>query len=193
MESKRTVHKGNACSFRHDENKRGKVTQSSISVSRAPTQNDGEVLSKGISEAVVLLERDLEDRAKTTFVEIVRIRDVILGILPNVNITKHIRDAILVKSAYSGTIRLTVSLTRSRRKVAVKVLQNQSSCNLNNPAEINGHSRVAPSRKYHLLQKVQYCTLPEANQFRETCATTSNQENAPAPERRNTPTGMISN
>ena len=50
MESKRTVHKGNACSFRHDENKRGKVTQSSISVSRAPTQNDGEVLSKRISQ-----------------------------------------------------------------------------------------------------------------------------------------------
>ena len=52
-----------------------------------------------------------------------QIRHVIFGILPHVNTTKHNRDANSVKSAYSGTRRLTVSsLTRSRRKVVVKDL-----------------------------------------------------------------------
>ena len=82
--------KGNAGSFRHDENKRGQVTQSSSPAPKPQTQSD---------EAVVLLERDIKDRAKTTSVA----RHVTFGVLPNVNITKHNRDANLVKSASSGT------------------------------------------------------------------------------------------
>ena len=105
--------KGNVCSFRQDENYRGKANQ-----------NDGKSSLKGKS----LRGRSLsgkgypEDRAKTTSVEILRITHVIFGILPNVNITKHNRDANSMTSVYSGTKRLTVSPTRSRRKVVVKVL-----------------------------------------------------------------------
>ena len=115
MESKTTVHKRKRfCSFRHDENKRGKVTQLFPPAPRAQTQKKRwekfsachEVSSGGRSskpgaqgfrsrrspffdkEAALLRERDLEDRAKTSSVEIVRIRHVIFGILPNVNIIK---------------------------------------------------------------------------------------------------------
>ena len=54
------------------------------------TQNDGKGSLKGysLSEVVVLLERDPEDRAEFTSLEIVRICHVISGILPNVNFTK---------------------------------------------------------------------------------------------------------
>ena len=78
---------------------------------------------KGIfSEAAVLLERNLEEREKTTSVEIVRIRHVILGILPNVNVTKHNRDVNSVISASSCTKRLAVIPTRNQRKQVIKVL-----------------------------------------------------------------------
>ena len=74
----------------------------------------GTFLWKGkLSEAAVFPERDLEDRAKATSVEIVRISHVIFGIFPNVNVTIQKRDANSVASAHSGTKRLTVRLTRS--------------------------------------------------------------------------------
>ena len=48
----------------------------------------GKILGKGkLSKAAVLLERDLEDRAKTIPVELVRTRNVIFGNLPKANIT----------------------------------------------------------------------------------------------------------
>ena len=79
-----------------------------------------EVLRKGnLPEAVVFLERDIKDRAEITSVKTVRICHVIIDILPYVKITKVVRDANLAQSAYSCTKRLTVSPTRSRRKVVV--------------------------------------------------------------------------
>ena len=83
------------------------------------TRNDGRRPSKGKS----LRGRSPsgkgypEDRAKTASVEIVRIRHVILGILPNVNITKHNRNANSVKSENLGTERLSsVSETNDRKE-----------------------------------------------------------------------------
>ena len=91
--------RGDDCRFRHDGNKRGKATQSSSPAPKPQTQSDRKHLRKGkLSEAVVLLERDIKDRAKTTSVA----RHVTFGVLPNVNITKHNRDAKLVKSASSA-------------------------------------------------------------------------------------------
>ena len=58
------------------------------------------------SEAVVGKIKKLAD---ITLKETVRIRRVILGILPYVNITKLIRDANSAKGSYSSTLRLTVS------------------------------------------------------------------------------------
>ena len=45
--AKRQCTKGNACSFRHDENKRGKVTQLFPPAPRAQTQNGGKSSLKG--------------------------------------------------------------------------------------------------------------------------------------------------
>ena len=53
------------------------------------------------------MERDLQDRAKTTSVEIARFRHLIFGIFPNVNITKHNLDANSAKSVWSGILMLT--------------------------------------------------------------------------------------
>ena len=49
-----------------------------------------------------------------------RIRRVVIGVLPNVNITELNRDAISAKSVYSSTLRLTVSPAKSRRNVPEK-------------------------------------------------------------------------
>ena len=107
----------------HDEKKRGKATQSSCSAPEPQTQNDGKSSLFGkLSDAAVLLERDTKDRAKTVSVEIVRIRHVIFDILPNINISKHNGDANSAKTAYSGTLRLTVSPTSNRRRLVIKVL-----------------------------------------------------------------------
>ena len=113
MESKKTVHKRK----RHEDSKRGKATQLSSPARKWQTQNDWKKFyEKNLSEAAVLLERDLEDRAKTTSIEIVRIRHVILGTHPNVSITKHNRDAHSVNSAYSGTKRGRQSAQQRDRK-----------------------------------------------------------------------------
>ena len=57
---------------------------------------------ESLPEAAALLEGDPEYRAETTSAECVRIRPVIFGIRPNVNITKRNRDANSVKSAYEA-------------------------------------------------------------------------------------------
>ena len=70
-----------------------------------------------LPEAVVLQDRNIKKRADFTLKETARIRRVIIGILPYVKITKLNRDANSAISAYSGTLRLTVSPAKSRRKV----------------------------------------------------------------------------
>ena len=71
---------------------------------KSQSHSDGKILrEEKFSVAGVCLGRDLEDRAKTTSVECTK--HVTFGVLPNVNITKHNRDANLVKSASSGTKR----------------------------------------------------------------------------------------
>ena len=60
-----------------------------------------EALRKGsLPEAPVLLEGKLKKRADITFKETVRIRRVIVGILPSVQITSLNQDAKSTKSAY---------------------------------------------------------------------------------------------
>ena len=77
----------------------------------------GKVLRKGnLLEAAVILERDIKVREEITLLEIARIRHVIIGIL-NEN-----RDATSVKSGSLCTEKLTVSLTRNRRRMVVKDL-----------------------------------------------------------------------
>ena len=73
-------------------------------------------------EAVVFKEGKIKGRADTTSNEIVRIRHVIIGILPFVKITILKRDANSAESAYSGTLRLTVSPTKAEEKVVEKDL-----------------------------------------------------------------------
>ena len=75
----------------------------------APTETRG----KWPSEAAVLLERDVKNRAEMTLMETVRTRHVIIGMS---KITRHNRDAVAVKSASSCTERLTVSLNKKPKK-----------------------------------------------------------------------------
>ena len=75
---------------------------------------------ESLPQAVVPHEGDVKKRDDITLKETLRIRRVIIGILPHVNITKQNRDANSAKCAYSGTLRLTVSPGKSRRKVLVK-------------------------------------------------------------------------
>ena len=48
--------------------------------------------------------------------------------------------------------RTSCSTWHHARALLPRLFLNQSSSNLNNPAKINGHSRVAPWRNYHFLQ-----------------------------------------
>ena len=68
----------------------------------------------------VHLERKDKDRARIAWKETVRIRCVIIGILPYVKITNLNRDAHSAKSAHSSTLRRTDGPVKSRRKVTEK-------------------------------------------------------------------------
>ena len=112
--------KGSVCSFRHDENQCGKTTQSLLLIPNRRLKTTGFFLKGIFLEAAVFLERDLEVRAKTTSVEIVRISHVIFVIFPNVNITKHIRDANSVKSAFFMHEQVDSQLTKNPKKIGGK-------------------------------------------------------------------------
>ena len=71
-----------ACSFRHDDSKCGKKTQSSSLTPRPQTQSD--LRKEVLPEAAAHLERDFENRADITSKETVLLRHVIIGILPYV-------------------------------------------------------------------------------------------------------------
>ena len=73
-------------------------------------------------EAVVLQEGNIKERAEIASKETVRIRRVIIGILPSVKITNQKRDANSAKSANPGTERVTASPARSPRRVVEKDL-----------------------------------------------------------------------
>ena len=61
--------RGDACSFRHDENKRGKSPRSSLLFQNRRQSSMGKILRKeSLLEARVRLGRDIEDRAKATSV-----------------------------------------------------------------------------------------------------------------------------
>ena len=66
--------RADACSFLHNEIKRGKVMRPSSLAPKSQTQSDGKILrEEKFSVAGVRLGRDIEDRAKTTSVESARI------------------------------------------------------------------------------------------------------------------------
>ena len=68
-------------------------------------------------EKAVNLERKVKERARIILMGIVRIRRVIIDILPYVNSTKLIRDANSATSVYSHILRLRDSPLKSRRRV----------------------------------------------------------------------------
>ena len=107
MESRRAVSKEDVCSFRHDDLLRD----------RGHKVNE-EVFRKGKpSEAVVLEDGKIRKRADISSKETVRIRHVIIGILPYVKKDKSESGCIFgEKVRISSTLKLAVSLTRSRRK-----------------------------------------------------------------------------
>ena len=112
--------RGDSCSFIHGSNL-GQRAQSSSLAPQAQTQIDGRKLSKGIGPRGDWKERDPSDRAKTTSVEIARIRRVISGILPDVKITNLSRDANSAISICWDILRLTGSPVKGRRKVAERL------------------------------------------------------------------------
>ena len=74
------------------------------------------------SPASVRSGRDIEDRAKITWMEIARTPRVILGILPCVRITDLYRAACSMKCDHFCTRRLIVSRTKDRSRVVKRVL-----------------------------------------------------------------------
>ena len=101
MESKMTVHKRNACSFRHDENKRGSHRSHPLLLQNFRRKATGKSLRKErLSEAGVRLRRNIEDRAKNASVGNARPIRVIHGIFPCIRITKPNRAGSSVKSAF---------------------------------------------------------------------------------------------
>ena len=123
VECKRTVFKGRCLQFpprRQQAEKENTIVLSCSKVADTTTEED--FRKESLPEAVVLHEGDIEKRADSTLKETVRNHHVIIRILPFVSTTKLNRDANLAKSAYSGTLRLTVSQTKSRKIMVVKVL-----------------------------------------------------------------------
>ena len=118
---------------------------------------------RNLSEAPVLVGS--RRPCKDTSLENVRVRHVFDGILPNVNITKHNRDAKSAASVYSGTMRLTVSPTRSRRKAVVKVLLLHSRI----PSNFAAYSRLQRRRNsssfygrvHNPWNRSEACNLPK--------------------------------
>ena len=99
--------RGVSCSFSHGNN-RGQQTQSSSLAPQTQTQIDGRRPSKGTGpKEKVLLEGKAKKRAKVTSKEIARIRRVIIGILPYVEITNLNRDANRARNVDSDMLRLT--------------------------------------------------------------------------------------
>ena len=115
--AKRQCSKGDSCSFRHEDNQRGRKHNRPLL--RSKTKNDGRRLSKGSAtkESIQTLD-DEEDLRKETLPgesvhqkersnivqklhqkEIVRIRDVIIGVHPYVKISKLNRNANSARSA----------------------------------------------------------------------------------------------
>ena len=127
---KDSVQKGDACSFRHDDNQLGKKTQSSSLAPRQQTDNVGRKPSEGKSpRGSSLCGRRNQISVQTLLYKgTVRIRPVIIGILPHVKITNLNRDANSANSADSDTLRLTARTTekpnKSGGKVSVALLKN---------------------------------------------------------------------
>ena len=149
--------KGNkeiAISGKQKESKRGKVTQSSSLAPRPQTQDDGKRYSKGKSPmgrspSGKRCQRPYRNDLNGKLYEPVH---VIFGILPNVNIINQNRDANSVKSACSGTKRLTVSLTNDRKRMVEKVLLPHCRIPSNEVAYSRMWSRRNPSRFYGRTQ-----------------------------------------
>ena len=99
---------GNACSFRHDDRKRGNGTQSSPLAPIPQTQNDRKSFSKGKSpRGRVPSGKGYQKQCRKQLNGNCTNRSCDFDIVPAVNIIKHNRDANSVKSAYSGTEGLT--------------------------------------------------------------------------------------
>ena len=73
-----------------------------------------------LPSAAVLLERKVKDHAEKSSKEIVRIRRVTIGILPNVKIAYLYRDENSATNACLDTLRLMGSPAKSRRGVEGK-------------------------------------------------------------------------
>ena len=111
--------RGDSCSSRHGDNQRGQPAQSSSLAPRSQRQNDERRPSKGNApqwKLSIRKERS-KDRARIASKEIVRIRRVIIGVLPYDGITNLNQEANSAKSAYSGTLRRTVSPVKKWKKV----------------------------------------------------------------------------
>ena len=113
--------RGDSSSFSHGSDC-GRRTRSS---SRAPKKLRHRLTEESPRKAwapqeKVPLEGNVKNCAKNTPKELVRIRRVIVGILPHVRITYLNRDANLANYVHLDTLRLTDGPVKSRRKVTEK-------------------------------------------------------------------------
>ena len=99
--------RGDSCSVGHGTN-RGQRAQSCSLAPKAQTQTDGRKPSKGSGHRgkKPILEEKAGKRVKKSSKESVRLRRVIIGILPYVKITSLYRDANSATTVFSDTLRL---------------------------------------------------------------------------------------
>ena len=121
MESQRAVSKGDHCSFRHDINKRGKMTQPNPSLSSFTRQNERNASRTDVKEERVPVVECLDGLARISSKELTPIHSVKNGILQNACSTSLRVDADLGKSALMRVARLKNSPANGLKRMVTKV------------------------------------------------------------------------
>ena len=112
---------GDNCSFRHDINKRAKLTQPNSSPSSFVQQNERNASRTRSREARVPVVECLDGLARITSKELAPIHSVKTGILQNACCTSPRVVADLGKSALMRIVRLTNSLAKRTKIMVTKV------------------------------------------------------------------------
>ena len=113
--------KGDNCSFRHETNKRAKITPSNPSPNSFMQQNERKLREPEVPEEEVTAVECLDGHARITSKELAPIHSVKSGTLQNACSTRPRVVADLVKSALVHIARLPNSLAKGLKRMMTKV------------------------------------------------------------------------
>ena len=115
------IRTGDNCSFGHDINKRGKMTQSNTFPNSFIQQNERNASRTRSPEERVPVVECLDGRARITLKELAPIDSVKSGTLQNACSTRPRVAADLVKSAHMHIVRLMNNLVKGSKRMMTKV------------------------------------------------------------------------